>query len=410
MSASPTDPETSAAPRRLYLDNAATSFPKPRATTDAMTAYFRDLGASPGRGGYAESLEAGRLMTECRRAISKLIHSAASPEHIVFGLNCSDALNLAIHGLLDHLPTSSSAHAICTDLDHNSILRPLNTLADQHRIELTRVPVDPITGLVDPADIRRAVRPDTKLIAITHASNVTGTVQPLRHIGQIARECAVPFVVDAAQSIGHLPIDVDADCIDLLAAPGHKFLMGPLGTGFLYLRPGMEKMLRPHRQGGTGSVSEHDRQPDFLPDKYEPGSHNAPGIIGLLAGVQWVLSQGIEKLHAHDQALTRTFLDDLSSIEGLTYYGPQGVAHRIGVFSVRIEGLQPHELSSILESHFGLLTRSGLHCAPHAHRTIGTATTGGTTRLSFGPFLTPQDTKYAADALAEVATTSTIAK
>lgn len=391
-------------PRRLYLDNAATSFPKPRGVLEAMQHYYTELGASPGRGGYAESIEAGRLMTECRRSICKLLGSPAAPEHVVFTLNCSDALNLAIKGLFDLSQLGGKGgHAVCTDLDHNSILRPLNALADRGVISVTRVPVDSKTGLVDPDAVRRAVRPDTKVIAITHASNVTGTVQPLRALGHVAREMAVPFVVDAAQSCGHVPIDVVADCVDLLAAPGHKFLMGPLGTGFLYLRPGMEKILRTLKEGGTGSVSENDRHPDFLPDKYESGSHNAPGIIGLLAGVNWVLDQTVAKLHAHDQTLVRTFLEGVSRCEGLTYFGPQGVANRIGVFSVRVGDYAPHELSALLESHFGLLTRSGLHCAPHAHRTIGTAEAGGATRLSFGPFLMPQDIKFAADALAEVA-------
>lgn len=384
-------------PRRLYLDNAATSFPKPPGVVEAMNHYFTDLGASPGRGGYAESVESGRLMTECRKAICQLF-GGNSPEHVVFSLNCSDSLNLAIKGL-----AVQGGHAICTDLDHNSILRPLNALMDRAVMEVTRVPVDPVTGLVDPAEIRKAVRPNTRMIAVTHASNVTGTVQPIREIGKIARECAVPFIVDAAQSAGHVPIDVAADCIDLLAAPGHKFLMGPLGTGFLYLRPGMEKMVRTIKEGGTGSVSENDRQPDFMPDKYESGSHNAPGIIGLLAGVKWVLDQGVEKVWKHDQHLVRTFLDSVLGVEGLKYYGPQGVAHRIGVFSVRVEGFAPLELATVLEKEYGLLTRAGLHCAPHAHGTLGTTSLGGTTRLSFGPFLSVQDVKFAGDALAEVA-------
>lgn len=390
------------APRRLYLDNAATTFPKPPCVLAAITRHFTELGASPGRGGYAESVEASRMLTDCRAAICKLIN-ASSPDHVIFTLNCTDALNLAIKGILEpHIAaTGSGPHAICTDLDHNSILRPLNALADRGAISLTRVRVDPTTGLVDPNDIQRAIRRNTKLIAVTHASNVSGTVQPVREIGRIAREYAVPFVVDAAQSIGHIPIDVVADHIDLLAAPGHKFLMGPLGTGFLYLRPGIEKILRPFREGGTGSASELDRQPDFLPDKYESGSHNAPGILGLLAGVNWVLEQTPQKLCDRDRDLVRTFLDSTLRLPGFRIFGPQGVADRIGVFSVRVEGFSPQELSAVLESSFGLLTRSGLHCAPHAHRTLGTAD-GGTTRLSFGPFLTPQDVKFAADALAEL--------
>jgi len=180
-------------------------------------------------------------------------------------------------------------------------------------------------------------------------------------------------------------------------------LLGPLGTGFLYIRPGLEKILRPLKEGGTGSVSEQDRQPDFMPDKYEPGSHNAVGIIGLSEGVKWVAEQTVARLHSHDLELVGTFLEGVSDIEGLTYYGPRGVKNRVGVFSVRVEGYDPHELSAALESSFGILTRSGIHCAPLAHEAIGTASLGGTTRFSFGPFLCSQDVSYATDALAEVA-------
>lgn len=386
-------------PRRLYLDNAATSFPKPPAVTDAMVRYATELGASAGRGAYAEAIETGRLIADCRANINTLIHGQ-DPNHVVFTLNCSDALNLAIRGLIDPL---KGGHAICTHIDHNSILRPLTAMQERGWITQTRVPVDPATGLVDPNDIRKAVRPDTKLIAITHASNVTGTLQDIRAIGRVARECAVPLIVDAAQSIGHVPIDVQSDCIDLLAAPGHKGLLGPLGTGFLYMRPGMDKMVRTIREGGTGSVSEEARQPEFMPDKYEPGSHNAIGIAGLNEGVKYILQQTIEALHARQNAMVRTFIEGAIGIETLRYFGPQGVKDRIGVFSVRIDGIGPTELAHQLEEDFGILTRPGLHCAPLIHEAIGTATLGGTTRLSFGPFLTQQDVKFACDALAEIA-------
>ena len=385
--------------RRLYLDNAATSNPKPREVYEAMARYAADLGASAGRGAYREAVETGSLITECRRRLNRLFHGER-PEHFIFVLNCSDALNMALHGLID--PRAKS-HAICTHIDHNSILRPLRAMQERGWIELTRVPVDSSTGLVNPDDIRKAIRLDTKLIAITHASNVTGTVQPIRTIGQIAREAGVPFVVDAAQSAGHLPIDVQADLIDLLAAPGHKGLLGPLGTGFLYVRPGIEKILQTTREGGTGSVSELDTQPDFMPDKYEPGSHNAIGIIGLSEGVRWILDQGIDKLHSHDVELSRTFIHGIEGIEGLTYFGPRTTSDRVGVFSVRLDGYEPQELSAALEASFGILTRSGIHCAPLAHEAIGTAALGGTTRFSFGPFTTLQDVRFAVDALSQVA-------
>jgi cysteine desulfurase/selenocysteine lyase len=393
------DREMLMSPRRLYLDNAATSFPKPQAVTEAMSRYAQELGASAGRGAYREALETAAMIGDCRRKLNRLFNGQ-NPDHFVFTLNCTDALNLAIKGLID--PREKS-HAICSHIDHNSILRPLRALEEYGWIEATRVGVDGATGLVDPDDIRKAIRPDTRMIALTHVSNVTGTVQPISEIGEIAREYGIPFVVDAAQSAGHLPIDLRADMIDLLAAPGHKGLLGPLGTGFLYIRPGLEKTLRPLKEGGTGSASEVDRQPEFMPDRFEPGSHNAIGIAGLSAGIQWTLDRGIEQLAAHDRELTLTFIEGISDIEGLSCFGPRGPRNRVGVFSVRLDGYDPHELSAVLESSYGILTRPGIHCAPLAHEAIGTAAVGGTTRFSFGPFVTAQDVQYATDALAQIA-------
>jgi len=395
---------SSKAPRRLYLDNAATTFPKPPAVLDAMTRYATDLGASAGRGAYHEAIETGELIRSCRVALNRLFNGE-SPDHFIFTLNCSQALNFAIKGLVLHTrdQARSKPHCICAHIDHNSILRPLNALADRNWIEQTRIPVDPSTGLIDPDDIRKSIRPNTLLIALTHASNVTGTLQPLREIGLVAQTHNIPLIVDAAQSAGHIPIDLQADHIDLLAAPGHKGLLGPLGTGILYIRPGIEQRLSTILEGGTGSVSENDRQPEFLPDKYEPGSHNAIGIAGLLEGLRWIQNRTVEKIAAHETDLVRAFLDGISDIEGLSYFGPRGVRNRVGVFSIRIESLDPHELAAILESHYGILTRPGLHCAPLIHQALGTASSGGTTRLSFGPFLSVQDIHYAADALAEIA-------
>jgi cysteine desulfurase/selenocysteine lyase len=381
------------------MDNAATSFPKPRSVHEAMSLYATQSGASPGRGGYQEARDIGGVIAECRARLCDLIHGDR-PENIVFTCNCTEALNLAIKGLVD---PRAGGHGICTHTDHNSILRPVNAMAELGWIEQTRVPIDPISGRVDPDAIRRAIRSDTRFIAITHGSNVTGAVQPIHEIGKIAREAGVPFVVDAAQTVGHVPIDVQADCIDLLAAPGHKGLLGPSGTGFLYLRPGMEQHVRPLKEGGTGSLSEEPRQPDLMPDRYESGSLNAIGIVGLLEGVKWVQSQTVEKLASADQDLVRTFIEGVSGVEGLTYFGPQGVRNRIGVFSARLEGMTAAALSTALEQNYGILTRAGLHCAPLVHRAIGTAQIGGTTRFSFGPFLSKQDVQFATDALAQIA-------
>ena len=385
-------------PRRLYMDNAATSFPKPREVAAAMARFAAELGASAGRGAYAEAAEVGSIVAECRGRVARLI-GAPAPECVAFTANCSDALNTAIKGLID---PRRGGHVVCTETDHNSILRPITAMADDGWCEFTRVRVDG-AGLVDPDDVRRAIRPDTRLVAMTHASNVTGAVQDADAVGRVCREMAVPFVLDAAQSAGHLPIDVRAMPVDLLAAPGHKALLGPLGTGFLYLRPGMERMVRPLRHGGTGSKSDEPRHPDAMPDRYEAGSHNAVGLVGLNEGLRWVERETVAALHRRASEQVRTFIENVLQLDGFAYYGPQGVADRIGVFSVRVDGVAPADLSAALERDYGILTRSGMHCAPLVHRRIGSAEHGGTARLSFGPFLSNQDVKYAADALAELA-------
>lgn len=390
---------TCAGARRLYLDNAATSFPKPPAVTHAMVRYATELGASPGRGSYRESIESGRIIAQCRQRINRLIHGE-DPSHVIFTLNCSDALNLGIKGTV-----RPGDHVITTDMDHNSILRPLNQLAADGLIEVSRIPVDPKTGLVDPQDIASAIRPSTRLIALLHASNVTGSMQDIAAIGRIAQEHGVIYLVDAAQSLGHYPIDVQALGIDLLAAPGHKGLLGPLGTGLLYIRPTLVSQMRTVREGGTGSVSESDVQPQFMPDRFEAGSHNTIGIAGLSEGVAYVLDRTVEAIWSHEQGLIKTMIESLTEwgqMPGFSLLGPGTVKQRCGVFSVRIEGLDPHELSGILETQYGILTRSGLHCAPGAHRSLGTIGHGGTTRMSFGPFISTQDVKYAADALGQI--------
>jgi len=350
-------------------------------------------------------------MWGCRERLARLLN-AEGPEHIIFTLNTSDALNLAIRGLLGRL--GPDAHVVTTWMDHNSVLRPFNALVEELGLAQTRVQVDPQTGVVNPDDIRRAIRKDTRLVAVVHASNVTGTLQSVGEIGAICRELAVPLLVDAAQTVGHVPVDVQDMNIDLLAFPGHKGLLGPLGTGGLYIRPGLERLIRPIRHGGTGSVSERDTQPDTLPDKYEPGSHNAIGIIGWSEGVKYLLDRGMDDVAAHGRELTELFLKTLrqgdgSAMPGLRLLGPTDLDQRVGVFSVVVDGLAPNVLARVLEERFGILTRAGLHCAPLAHATFGTSPEdagsvelAGATRFSLGPFLTPQDVKYATDALSSI--------
>jgi len=398
-------PHTSDLQSRLYADHAATSFPKAPGVIEAMTDYLARVGASPGRGSYRESLEGGELLARCRRILAQLIRAEA-PEQIVFGLNCSDVLNLAIKGAV-----RPGDHVVTSRMEHNSILRPLHALSLEG-IAVTHVEADPRTGLFTAADVIAAIRPETKLIALQHASNVTGAIQPIAEIGRAARERDILFLVDAAQSLGHLPIDATALKIDLLAFPGHKGLLGPLGTAGLYVRRGIEPRLRPLKEGGTGSASEEVAHPTFMPDRYECGSQNAVGIAGLAAAGEWVLKHGVDALWKHDQALSAAFLDGLRKrfgvrepgrpAGGVTLYGPVDPAQRIAVFALRIDGYEPAELSALLESEFSILTRSGITCAPMAHATLGTLATGGCLRISFGPFAAPADVERCVDALAEL--------
>jgi len=390
--------------QRIYMDNAATSFPKPPAVHAAMMRFATELGANA-RGAYAEAREVGRLVMQCRERLCQLF-GGEKPEQVIFTHNTTDALNLALRGFLGPAPTG---HVVTTCMEHNSVLRPLNELAAHSNLEITRVEADPQSGLVDPDAVRKAIRPNTRLIAAIHGSNVGGTIQPIREIGRVAREHGITYLVDAAQTIGHVPINVIDDGIDLLAFPGHKGLLGPLGTGGLYIRPGVEKRMHTVREGGTGSRSDRDVQPDFLPDRFEPGSVNAIGVIGLSEGVQWILDQGVEELWSHEQDLCRIMIEnfsDTAGMPGLTYFGPQGIRNRCGVFSVRLApGMgfdQPQALSDVLESRYGVLTRSGIHCAPWAHQSFGTHALGGMTRFSVGPFLSKQDVQYACDALAHI--------
>lgn len=392
---------------RIYLDNAATSFPKPPGVLEAMTRYATRLGASPGRGAYAESVESAEILTSARQRLCKLINGQ-SPDHVVFTLNTTDALSLAIKGVARARRLANPGrpvHFVTTAMDHNSVLRPLNALAADAVATWTCVPADPVTGLVDPAGIAGAITPHTALVAVAHASNVSGTLQPIAEIGAACGRAGVPLLVDAAQAVGHTPVDAQAMGVDLLAVPGHKGLLGPLGTGALYISPRAVPLVATTREGGTGSVSELDTHPDTMPDRYEAGSHNTIGIAGLNAGLGWLLDRGVEPLWAHERALIGTMLDrlgDAGSFPGLKLVGPPGPENRVGVFSFTHEALSPGELSAVLESEFGVLSRAGIHCAPRAHQTFGTLGTGGAARISFGPFTTASDVNTAADALSQI--------
>jgi cysteine desulfurase family protein len=378
----------------IYFDNAATSWPKPPEVAAAMTRYLSETGASPGRSGHRLSLESGRVVLEAREALAQLL-GVADPFRIVFAKNATEALNLALCGLLHE-----GDHAITSSLEHNSVMRPLRTL-ERRGVALTVLPCSPL-GELDPEEIRKALRADTRALVLTQASNVAGTILPLTQAGRIARELGIVLVVDAAQGAGALPIDVEALGIDLLAFTGHKSLLGPPGTGGLYIREGLEGRIAPLIEGGTGSRSEFERQPDFLPDKYEAGTPNTVGLAGLLAGVTWILERGVAALRSHEEALTGRFLAGLAEIAEVRFYGPADPARRASLVTFNIDGMTASDAALALDERFGILSRPGLHCAPTAHRTLGTFPRGAL-RFGFGAFNTPEEIDASLAAIRELA-------
>ncbi|NCO42932.1 MAG: cysteine desulfurase [Armatimonadetes bacterium CG_4_10_14_3_um_filter_66_18] len=379
-------------PTRLYLDNAATSYPKPDSVWDAMDRFNREVGANPGRGPYGEAAEAGALVRQCREALAQLF-GVRDPDRFVFGLNGTDMLNLAIKGSVGR-----GDHVITTALDHNSVMRPLNELEARGVIEYTRLPGSP-RGELDPARLEPEIRSNTRLIVAVHGSNVTGSLLPIEQLGRIARANGVRFLVDACQTAGCQPLNLSALSVDLLACSGHKGLLGPMGTGVLYVADDVE--LATVREGGTGSVSADDVQPSFLPDRFEAGTLNAGGIAGLLAGVRFLLEKGVHNVHAHKVKLVATFLEGVRSLPGVLAYGPSDPNRNAGVVSVSLRGLAPDEAARALDERHGIQVRPGLHCAPWAHRTLGTFPQG-TVRFSFGYFNSVDQVQTAVRALGEL--------
>lgn len=379
----------------IYFDNAATSWPKPPGVVEAMVHFMDDVGANPGRSGHRLSVEAGRIVYDAREAVAELFN-APDPLRVVFGLNVTEALNLALRGLLrpgDHVITSS--------MEHNSMMRPLRAL-EREGVEVTVVRCSP-EGFLDPADLEKALRPNTVMIALNHASNVVGTLLPVAEVARIARQHGLLLLVDAAQTAGAYPIDVQADGIDLLGFTGHKLLYGPMGTGGLIIGERVDlARLEPLKRGGTGSRSELEEQPDFLPDMCESGTPNAVGLAGLAAGVRWVLERGVETIRAHEVALTQRLIDGLREIPGVTVYGGLDATHQTATVSFNIAGLEPSEVGLRLDEEYGIMCRVGLHCAPAAHRTIGTFPVG-TVRFGLGAFSTVEEIDAALEAVRQFA-------
>jgi len=383
----------------IYLDNAATSFPKPEAVYRGMEGFVRSSGANPGRGAHRRALEAESMIGDTRRLLARLL-GAPRPERIVFTLNATDGLNMAIKGVL-----RPGDHAITSVLEHNSVSRPLNRLEKEGVITLTRLEVGS-DHLIDPDRVAHAITPSTRLVALTQVSNVTGTIQPVGAVGRIVRERGALLLVDAAQSAGAVPIDVERDAIDLLAFTGHKGLLGPTGTGGLVV--GERAAIAPWREGGTGGDSSSPVQPQEFPHRLEGGTPNVFGIAGLREGVRLLLERGVETVLPHERGLLVTFLRALKDPGRFSWYGAdralaeRGGEGRVGLVGLNLSGFAPAELAAILDEQFDIAVRAGLHCAPYAHRHLGTFPQG-TVRLSVGILTTGEEMRRAAAALDEVA-------
>lgn len=356
----------------VYLDHAATSHPKPEGVVQAVEAALTEYNANPGRASHPRALKAGRVVLQTRAALAKLL-GARDAMSVVYAFNCTDALNLAIKGIL-----KLGDHVVSTQLEHNSVLRPLCTLAARERIGLTLVKPRP-DGFVDPADIQAAMTAKTTLIVCTHASNVTGAIQPVAAIGALARQKGVRYLIDGAQALGALPVDVAALNCDLYAFPGHKGLLGPQGTGGLYIRPGIT--LNTLREGGTGSASDSMLQPNGLPERYEAGTVNLPGIAGLGAGVAYV-SERLSQIMMRERELTAALYEGLAALPNVTIYSPREEAARAGIVSFNVGDLPSAQAADALAAK-GFEVRGGLHCAPGAHRFLGTLSRGAV-RASVG--------------------------
>jgi cysteine desulfurase/selenocysteine lyase len=377
----------------IYLDNGATSFPKPEKVYAYMDTFYRNFGVNPGRSGYDLCLETGAVVDNTRKMLTEFFNGT-DPNRLCFSYNSTDALNLIIFGML-----RPGDHAISTALEHNSVLRPLYHLS-REGVDVEYVPFDG-AGFVDPGEIKRRFRPNTRLVIVNHASNVIGTVQPIGEIGRCCREAGIPFAIDASQSAGKIPIDMEAQFVDIVAFTGHKSLLGPTGIGGLYVREGIE--IRHTRAGGTGVRSADRAHLDEYPFRLEYGTHNVVGIAGLRAGLQWVLAQGLEAIHEREMKMARMLRDGLEAIPGVTLYCQEDLAQHIAVLAFNVDGLDAEDVGTMLDVDYNIACRTGLHCAPLVHERLGTAKIRGTVRFGIGPFNTEEHIAAAIKAVDETA-------
>jgi len=377
----------------IYLDNGATSYPKPDEVYTFMDSFYRSFGVNPGRSGYDLCMETGALVDTTRKMLADFFNGN-DPDRLCFSYNSTDALNLIIFGML-----KQGDHAITTTLEHNSVLRPLYHQNKFNGVEIDFTPFDQ-KGWVDPDDIKQKIKANTRLVIVNHASNVIGTVQPLAAIGRICREAGVPFVIDASQSAGKIPVDMEQMNIDVVAFTGHKSLLGPTGIGGLYVREGIE--IRHTRAGGTGVRSADRMHLEEYPYRLEYGTGNVVGIAGLHAGLKWLEEKGIDQIHHHEMKLTRMLRDGLRKLDGVTLYCQEDLSDHIGVLSFNIDGMEALNTGTLLDGEYNIACRTGLHCAPLVHEHLGTDRIGGSVRVGIGPFNTEDHIKSAIEAVAEI--------
>lgn len=376
--------------RRIYLDNGATSFPKAPGVSDAVCNYINNVGGNVGRGTYESAYSAGRIVYETRELLSSLFNFD-NPLNVAFTMNITQSLNILLKGLL-----KSGDHVIVSSMEHNAIMRPIMTL-NKNGVEFDRVQCSR-EGILNPKDLEVLIKPNTKLIVMTHASNVSGTILPIEEVGKICKSHGIYFILDAAQSAGVLEVDFKKFNLNALAFTGHKGLLGPQGIGGFLVDEILSKEIEPFIEGGTGSLSESECQPDYMPDKFESGTLNIPGIYGLNAALKYINNVGINEIYEKEMLLTERFLNKVQNISGFNIAGINGTAGRTAVVSIDFKNHDNSEIAFILDRDFGIMTRVGLHCAPSAHKTLKTFPEG-TVRFSFGHANTIEDVDYAVDSL-----------
>ncbi|MCJ7690135.1 MAG: aminotransferase class V-fold PLP-dependent enzyme [Clostridiaceae bacterium] len=379
---------------KIYLDNAATTFPKPHEVYTSMMNYMMNVGTNPGRGVTAASLAGNKVVLNCRYALMD-IFNFDKVENVIFTPNITTSLNTLIKAVV-----KTGWHVITSSMDHNATLRPLNGLLEKGIIELDIVPCS-IEGLIDIDDFINTIKPNTRLVVLSHASNIIGSIQPLEAIGKVCKEKGIFFIIDSAQTAGIIPLDFYKLNCNALAFTGHKSLLGPQGTGGFLIDDNLNDACTSFMEGGTGSLSSSIIQPYFLPDKFESGTQNAPGIAGLLEGINFINTQGIDAIRQHEEYLLKKFIEGLLNIDTIKIYGLTDISKRTATISVNSTKIDNSELGFILDSDYGIITRTGLHCAPLAHKTICTYPYG-TLRFGIGPFNDIKDINYTLNSLSTI--------